>query len=107
MVTTRKKALASQAPDPPKKADSPPPSKKVSKKPKQGKPAPGPDLPKKRGRSPSPVQPPPVQKPPSPVPLPAVDNEKIVKALKKGRAVVDIECSKSSDFHVYEEVARI
>lgn len=118
MVTTRKK-LAEDSKKPEKAPDKAPVVKAAKKEKAKDKPkdqskglskTKSEVLPKKRQRSPSPaVQAP---KPPSPAPVPApvaakVEETKIVKVLKKGRAVVDSECPKSKDCHVYEEVAKV
>lgn len=113
MVTTRKKAAAAdpagKVPDKKQEAEKKP-EKKAPGKDKTGK------IPQKRARSPSPQGsttpapiplasiPPPVVLPPAAIPLP---DTKIVTALKKGRAVVDSECSKAKEFHVFEEINKI
>ena len=54
----------------------------------------------------------PPAKPPSPIPAlqtvaPAKEDNHIVTVIRKGRAVVDIECYKSSKCHIYEEPSKI
>lgn len=100
MVSTRKKTKEAQT------KSEPQPVKEEIKKGKKGKSV---EVKVKRKRSESPVQ-----KPPSPKPAPVVkppspppEEQKMVKAIKKGRAAVDFECSKSSDCHVYEEPSKV
>jgi poly [ADP-ribose] polymerase len=92
-------------PEKPSKADKTANSKKQDKPDKPAKQ----DKNDKKDKSAAPVA-----KPPSPTPAPppqnatpAKEETKIVKAIKKGRAAVDVECSKSSDCHVYEEPSKI
>ena len=103
MVSTRRKAKEEQ------KKDEPKPVKEEKKTVKKGKSV---EVKVKRKRSESPVQKPPSPKvPPPPVvdkpASPPPEEQKIVKAIRKGRAAVDSECSKSSDCHVYEEPSKI
>ena len=115
MVQTRRSAALAkdQKEDPPKNSEPEKPSKS---NPSKSKPkTKSVDLPKKRARSPSP-SPPPKKAPsparaPSPPPAPPAivqsEPSKLVKALKKGRAVVDSECPKANSFHVFEEPHKI
>ncbi|OMJ75809.1 hypothetical protein SteCoe_24990 [Stentor coeruleus] len=123
MVQTRKRAAAAKDTKDDDKKDQTKEDKKIQKKDKSKDKAKDKtsDLPKKRARDPSPpaqkkspspsppkqISPQPQQIPMPPVPTPAPEEQKIVKAIKKGRAVVDNECSKSSDCHVYEEPAKV
>ena len=64
----------------------------------------------KKDKPAAPAAKPPSPSPPTPVPqnaTPAKEETKMVKAIKKGRAAVDVECSKSSECHVYEEPSKI
>jgi poly [ADP-ribose] polymerase len=68
-----------------------------------------PDKQSKSAKPPSPIQPSPAPPAPASAPSQPADPEpvKMVKALKKGRAAVDFECSKSSECHVFEEASKI
>ena len=44
---------------------------------------------------------------PAPAKTPEKDDSKMVKAVRKGRAAVDVECPKSKDCHVFEEGQKV
>ena len=122
MVNTRKQTS--------KSGKSPEPTKKQKAQTAKGttKAAPKPAPPKRTTRSkatkpaakpPSPSPPPapvkrtraktktPAPKPKSKSPSPPPKEEKIVKAIRKGRAAVDSVCPKAKDHHVFEEGSKV
>lgn len=90
-----KKQKTTQASDAPSSKPAKVPKPKVAKKP---------DSP----ASPPPIDPstqtPAAASPPSSV---TVDQPKLVKQIRKGRAAVDSECPRASDCHVYEELGKV